>query len=347
MTAITVNASAPAEFETPITGVPDDIQWMPPGVHEVWPDGFESPVTVNVQPEVARIANTQLQELRRVAAAGGGSWPFMDFNHEDGEQSGEPLEFFWGGNDPKTGGVRLRVSWSHAGEQAIKGRSWRSFSPSWRMHKKNNAFLGIGLNVGGLVNRPAFKSIQIAAKGRAEQFGQIGHEIFARAAHLARKESLSCQAAFNRVAGENPRIWENYLVQLTGNPRTQGKPVLENLPPFQEVVAAVAAREGLDFGRAIALVIAKAPRLYEDYCSALDGSTRPPTDDEIKMAQGEIGHDHGFKRAVEDLVKKQGVASQLAPKIVARRDPALYKDWIAIHKSAGLEVPHGEKLLGV
>ena len=162
-------------LELGAAGVPANIQWMPPGRHTVWPDGFEAPFDIEVTARLAEAANAQLQVMRQAAAQGKGNWPYGDFNHEDGEQSFEAVEFFWGGEDPKSGGVRLRVNWSASGEQKVKGKAFRSFSPSWRLHKDTHEFLGIGLNVGGLVNRSAFKFIQAVARGnRAEGLGDPG-----------------------------------------------------------------------------------------------------------------------------------------------------------------------------
>ncbi len=161
----------------PAGGLPENIQWMPPGRHVVWPDGFEKPFETEVTPGMAAQANGQLQELRARAAAGSGNWPYGDFDHQDREQSFEPLEFYWGGDDPRTGGIRLRVRWSGPGEEAVKGRAFRSFSPRWRMHKGTHDFLGIGLNVGGLVNRSAFQSIQAVARGAAQMGAQTTHSM--------------------------------------------------------------------------------------------------------------------------------------------------------------------------
>jgi hypothetical protein len=137
----------------------------------VWPDGFEKPFAVEVTSAIADVANAQLQEQRRLAASGKGNWPYIDFNHEDREQSGEPLRIFWGGEDPRAGGVRMELTWSGSGERAVRARDFRSFSPSWRLHKETHAFLGVGLNLGGLVNRSAFKAIQAVARGHG-----AGHE---------------------------------------------------------------------------------------------------------------------------------------------------------------------------
>src|SRR4051812_4502179 len=75
--------------------LPQEIQWMPPGTHQVWPESFKEPFTQVVTARIAELADAQLQERRSLAAAGASNWPFGDFDHEDGAQSFEPLQFFW------------------------------------------------------------------------------------------------------------------------------------------------------------------------------------------------------------------------------------------------------------
>lgn len=135
---------------------------MPPGRHEIRPliDGKPKLITVTVTEATAKRVSEQLASLRSLAAAGKGDLPFFDFNHEDSASAGNPTEFYWGGDDPVTGGVRAKVEWSAAGKEAIDGRVFRRFSPAWDVEPKTGEILGIGVNVGGLVNRAAFRTIQ-------------------------------------------------------------------------------------------------------------------------------------------------------------------------------------------
>jgi hypothetical protein len=110
----------------------------------------------------ARLAeqfNQELQDYRADAKAGTGDEPYLDFNHADAERSAEVTELYWGGDDPKTGGIRARVAWSSAGKDAILGKVYRRFSPSWDFDAANDQPIGIQLNLGGFVNRAAFKTI--------------------------------------------------------------------------------------------------------------------------------------------------------------------------------------------
>lgn len=149
------------------TDLPTDLQWMPPGKLTVQPVTSDEPFEMDVTSAIAAKANADLQAMLAAERSGAGSKPFGDFNHEDGEAAFDPLEFSWGGEDPKSGGVRLKVKWTPAGETRVRAGAWRYLSPSWWMDKTTHAFRGIGLNIGGLVNRPAFQGIQAFAKSGA------------------------------------------------------------------------------------------------------------------------------------------------------------------------------------
>lgn len=160
-------------------GVPDDIQWMPPGRHEIFPsingEETEQPLVVEVNASLAAKFAGQLQHLRSEAAAGRADLPFFDFNHEDAAAAAEVLDLYWAGTDPRTGGIRARVAWTTAGRAALEGKTFRRFSPQWFTHKDTRQPLGIGVNLGGLVNRAAFKTIQpVVAKQAGPAFACVG-----------------------------------------------------------------------------------------------------------------------------------------------------------------------------
>jgi hypothetical protein len=164
---IQVHAAA-SQIDLTANELPAHIQWMPPGQQIVQPLGFEEPFEMNVTPVIAQAADRQLQQLRSKAAAGADAAPYGDFNHKDEGRSYLPKRFWWGGNDPKNGGVRVDVEWTGAGAKAVREGELCCNSPSWRLSKTTKAFLGITHNVGGLVPRGAFHSIQAFAK--AETF---------------------------------------------------------------------------------------------------------------------------------------------------------------------------------
>jgi len=152
-------------------GLPMDIQWMPPGRHAITPfvAGEPRPITIEVTAALAEKFAAELRTLWARASAGEGDEPYFDFNHTEASgASGHPLELYWGGDDPKRGGIRARMKdWTAAGEAALKGRTFRRFSPGWLSHPETLQPLGLDVNLGGLVNRAAFQTIQpvVAQRG--------------------------------------------------------------------------------------------------------------------------------------------------------------------------------------
>lgn len=146
--------------------VPQEIQWMPPGEHEISATQGDKTVTrtVRVDAGSARRLQDLLQELRTKAASGQEDLPYFDFNHEDASASARVLEFRWGGSDPVKGGIRAVVEWSKPGREALAGKAYRRFSPSFYVDAEGRV-TGAPVNMGGLVNRAAFKTIQPIVAG--------------------------------------------------------------------------------------------------------------------------------------------------------------------------------------
>lgn len=138
------------------------IQLFPPGLHEVWPsnaDPAKEPkaLKVTIDEKTAEVLEAKRAEYQATADAGNGDAPYLDFNHDDREASAWPKRIFWGGDDPLLGGVRAEVEWSAAGDQAVKGKTYRRFSPAF--FAADGRITGAPVNMGGLVNRAAFTTI--------------------------------------------------------------------------------------------------------------------------------------------------------------------------------------------
>lgn len=142
------------------SALPADIQYMPPGRHRIRASQGGKPVSVEVAVSAATAAVLQsfLAAKMTAAAEGREDRPFFDFNHEDREASAWPTEFYWAGDGPQTGGVRSRLEWSDAGKRAVEGRTFRRFSPTFHLDAAGHV-TGSEINMGGLVNRAAFKRI--------------------------------------------------------------------------------------------------------------------------------------------------------------------------------------------
>ena len=150
-------------------GVPADIQWMPPGTHTISAKslkGEDKTVTVSVTAATAAAVQAAFVSMLADATAGRGDKPFFDFNHDDAIASAHPTEFYWGGDDAKTGGVRAKVTWTGAGKAAVQGKDFTRFSPIFIPRADGTAAPAEGhANMGGLVNRAAFRAIApVAAK---------------------------------------------------------------------------------------------------------------------------------------------------------------------------------------
>jgi phage I-like protein len=146
---------------------PSDIQYMPPGTHRINASRGGKPVTleITVDATTADTLNAFLQAQLTKATEGNDDRPFFDFNHEDREAAAWPTEFYWAGDDLKAGGVRAKIEWSGAGQSAVKEKTFRRFSPTF-IPDDQGKVIGSETNMGGLVNRAAFKSIQpLFAKG--------------------------------------------------------------------------------------------------------------------------------------------------------------------------------------
>jgi len=141
--------------------LPSDIQYMPPGKHRIHASRSGNPVTMDITVDAgtASTLNAFLQAQLAKASGGSEDRPFFDFNHEDREAAAWPTEFYWAGDDPLAGGVRAKVEWSGAGKSAIEQKTFRRFSPTF-IPDDQGRVIGSETNMGGLVNRAAFKSIQ-------------------------------------------------------------------------------------------------------------------------------------------------------------------------------------------
>ena len=143
------------------TDVPQDIQYMPPGSHRIHASRGGKPVSlgITVDSVTAFTLDAFLQAQLAKAADGTDDRPSFDFNHEDREAAAWPTEFYWAGTDPKTGGVRAKVEWSGAGRTAVEQKTFRRFSPTF-IPDQHGHVISSETNMGGLVNRAAFKKIQ-------------------------------------------------------------------------------------------------------------------------------------------------------------------------------------------
>lgn len=154
------------------------IMWMPAGRHRIRATrAGAGPVEADIEvtPETARAMQAAL--LREKAT---GHRPLIDFDHQHGAAAGWPTRYWW--EDGK--GVMVNVEWSDAGAAAIRGRSYRAFSPEF-YPDNNGRVTGAPKFHGSLVNDPAFKAIEPLWAADADSFQSNA----AAAANHATKEN--------------------------------------------------------------------------------------------------------------------------------------------------------------
>lgn len=139
--------------------------YLPEGTHEIQAsvNGKAATRSVTVGPDslaplVEALAARHARNVR----------PFGGFDHKEGG----PASFIPKGFSYRPGkGVMLEVEWTEAGMNAVKGRNYSYFSPSFFRDKATGSPIGLPLHgeIGSLVNEPAFESIErIAASHQTE-----------------------------------------------------------------------------------------------------------------------------------------------------------------------------------
>lgn len=146
---------------------PGGLLYMPKGEHEISATFNGEPATKRVLVDEAACARLQA-DLERVwdeVRAGRRARPCIYFNHTAGPVAMVPRRFIW---DPGKG-VVLEGDWTSAGKEAVEGGVYAYFSPCFRRDRESGRVMGLthGVEVGSLVNDPAFDRIECIAAGRA------------------------------------------------------------------------------------------------------------------------------------------------------------------------------------
>lgn len=132
--------------------VPEWLMYMPAGTHRITASSKGKPVTLTLTVDHDTVVSLQ-RDLAEHRA--GKQKPFLDFDHERKGASAWPQEFAW--RDKPEPGVWCKVEWSQAGLDAVRGKTYRSFSPSF--FEEDGKVVGAALCMGSLVNDPAFEEM--------------------------------------------------------------------------------------------------------------------------------------------------------------------------------------------
>lgn len=146
--------------------VPSAILYMPGGTHRITPSQGGKPVTVCVL--IDEVSAERMEQQRAILAASGNK-PFFSVQHNTQIAAFWPTKFFWATRRAPDGkmvqGVWTEGVWSQAGREAVEGKNFRSFSPTFFVDKVSNdedspaeveCNPGAPLNLGALENDPAF-----------------------------------------------------------------------------------------------------------------------------------------------------------------------------------------------
>lgn len=148
---------------------PEAVPFMPAGQHSICAtvNGKPGRRVVNVDREACDRLQADLAEHLRASAAGEKARPMLMFDHTAGNAAAKPLGFEW---DDKRG-ILLRVEWTKAGREAVEGGNYGYISPAFRLARGTGEIMGLagGVEVGSLVNDPAFERNECIAAARADE----------------------------------------------------------------------------------------------------------------------------------------------------------------------------------
>ena len=224
--------------------LPDDIQYLPPGEHSITASKNGKPADLKLM--VTAETAERLQKSYDKITAGDREQVFIDFNHDDKEASGWVTGFYWAGDNAEFGGVRAKVDWTSKGEEALQGKNYRKFSPTFTLNAKGEID-GTTLNAGGLVNRPAFKDITpiVASDGEYQKTDsnmaeikeeKIKEEVLNQD-DSKKKEEVSAQEKLAEVKKENETL------------KAKIKALEDDKKKEQEVAAQAAVDKATEDGR--------------------------------------------------------------------------------------------------
>ena len=140
----------------------DSIVYLPEGKHTISAVKGGKPQTLDVIVD-SRVLASFSEDLKQRQSAN--VRPFAGFDHTAGKASFIPKEFRY-----ESGvGLILDVDWTKAGRDAIEGKDYSYFSPTFRV---SDAGIPVGLTqrgeIGSLVNDPAFEEIKRIAASHQE-----------------------------------------------------------------------------------------------------------------------------------------------------------------------------------
>jgi phage I-like protein len=153
----------------------NEIVFLPVGIHEITPvrGGIGRPIKVFIDANTA----SEVERQRAAITARTGKKVYFDFNHEDGAASFWPESFVWRAQE----GVVAKGEWTASGKSAVQGKDYRAFSPVFFVDDKRKDPSRVicreeaRVNMGGLVNDPAFNNLPMWAKNDGSPVTPLEH----------------------------------------------------------------------------------------------------------------------------------------------------------------------------
>lgn len=159
---------------------PEAVPYMPAGecVIDASVNGVPGRRRVLVTREGCERLQRDLEEHLAAAAQRKKARPLLMFDHNvQGGGAAVPKRFVW----EEGRGILLEVEWTAAGREAVEGGVYGYVSPAFRLQRSTGEILGLagGVEVGSLVNDPAFEGNECIAAGR-----EVADEVVVVAAHV-------------------------------------------------------------------------------------------------------------------------------------------------------------------
>ena len=164
--------------------VDDCIPYMPGGIHQITPSQNNKAVTVTVKVDAQSAKELQLQLETLIEAGKRPYFSIGENSHKSDIAAFRPTQFFWATRRDVTGamktGVWCKGEWTRAGREAVEGKDFNAFSPTFFVDAVRNdpsrpakvvCEPDANPNMGALVNDPAFvMNSPLCCKNAATQF---------------------------------------------------------------------------------------------------------------------------------------------------------------------------------
>ena len=200
---------------------PEAVPYMPAGINHICctVDGKAGQRAVMADKEACERLQADLQDMLQASKEGNKARPVILFDHKSGPAAAEPQSFEWDDNR----GILLRVKWTQAGREAVEGSNYGYISPTFRLEKgsqKINGLLKDGVEVGTLVNYPAFERNECIAASKVATDADMENEECISAAYLP---------PFQNIEKEQKKADNNTAANGGGTTNQPKKDDMENI----------------------------------------------------------------------------------------------------------------------